>query len=343
MSDSPLRVWHDPSPDDVAEDPAELLEQLGRPGWIVQSGEDRSRTRAICTLLHGNEPSGLRALCVWLRSGEKPRVNCVYFVGAVEAALEQPHFTRRMRTGGRDLNRCFHGPFEDDEGRLARAVLDRLRDAGPEALLDLHNTSGSGPAYGVATRMTDAHAAMAAPFTDHVILTDLRLGTLIEAVEDDWPSLVVECGGVGDPVADAAALRGLRWFATSESVLIPNPSAAPIHVLAHPVRVELSPAHSVAYGEEPNAAAALTLRKDVDRHNFGVVDAGTRIGWVPERSLDVLEARCTQDRSWVEHFFRLEGDELILDRSLRLFMVTTNPSIARDDCLFYALSTDSEI
>jgi hypothetical protein len=221
-------------------------------------------------------------------------------------------------------------------------VLDQLRAIRPEALLDLHNTSGSGPAYGVTTRMTDAHRAMAAPFTDHVILTDVRLGTLIEAVQDEWPSLVVECGGARDVAADEAALRGLRWFATSESVLAPEPSAPPIHVLAHPVRVELAAGHSVAYGEEPHPEVAVTLRTNVDHHNFGVVDAGTPLGWVPDRRLDVLEARCTAGRNWVEQFFRLEGDELILDQALRLFMITTNPAIARDDCLFYALSAEPE-
>ena len=341
MSEAPLRTWRDPRPADVAADLDGFLDQLGEPTWLELPGRDRTRCRAFVTLLHGNEPSGLRALHGWLLSGERPAVDLVCFVGAVAAARSEPRFETRMLAGTRDLNRCFRAPFDDTSGRLAARVLERVRERRPECLLDLHNTSGSGPAYGVTTRVGSAHRAMAALFTDHVILTDLRLGTLIEALEDELPALVVECGGARDAAAQRTARDGLFAFARAERVLDPNgplrDAASRIEILEHPIRVELAPGFDVAYATTPVPGADVTLRPDVDQHNFGVVPAATPIGWLGAAGFGALRARCRADREHIERFFELDGGALVLRQDLRLFMITTRPEIARSDCLFYAL------
>ena len=59
------------------------LESLGgATAWLVP-GRDRSRTRVVTTLLHGNEPSGFVALHDWLRSGPQPAVDSLLIVGNV--------------------------------------------------------------------------------------------------------------------------------------------------------------------------------------------------------------------------------------------------------------------
>ena len=55
-------------------------------------GRDGSRTRVATTLLHGNEPSGLRAFLAWLRTGAVPAVDTRLIVAGVEAALAPPGF-----------------------------------------------------------------------------------------------------------------------------------------------------------------------------------------------------------------------------------------------------------
>ena len=47
---------------DVPSDEANLLAWLGGPALLRIAGRDRSRSRAVSALLHGNEPSGLRAV-----------------------------------------------------------------------------------------------------------------------------------------------------------------------------------------------------------------------------------------------------------------------------------------
>ena len=97
-----------------------FLQELGGPAWIRVPGRDASRTRVVSTLLHGNEPSGVRAIHAWLRSGARPAVDTAFFVGPVEAARVPPGFAHRTRFGHRDLNRCFLPPFPGSEGELAR-------------------------------------------------------------------------------------------------------------------------------------------------------------------------------------------------------------------------------
>ena len=95
LSQATAGEWVDPKTRDVGTTVEEFLTRLGGPTWIVLSGRDPLRTRAVTTLLHGNEPSGVRAIFQWLRSGTRPRVNLACFIGAVEAALAQPGFAYR--------------------------------------------------------------------------------------------------------------------------------------------------------------------------------------------------------------------------------------------------------
>ncbi|MBQ0785555.1 MAG: hypothetical protein KBT66_15110, partial [Amphritea sp.] len=67
----PIHFLHNPKPETLPENVGAFLRQLGGPTLIVVDGRDNSRCRAIATLLHGNEPSGVRAILGWLRSGER--------------------------------------------------------------------------------------------------------------------------------------------------------------------------------------------------------------------------------------------------------------------------------
>ncbi|MGL4566571.1 MAG: succinylglutamate desuccinylase, partial [Halioglobus sp.] len=103
----------DPAPGSGGNNVEEFLRWLDGPTCFFLSGEDPGRTRALVTLLHGNEPSGAMALWRWLRSARRPAVNVVCIVASVVAALAPPLFSHRMLPRARDLNRCFRPPFDD--------------------------------------------------------------------------------------------------------------------------------------------------------------------------------------------------------------------------------------
>lgn len=326
--------WEAPTPQDVGQTVEDFLVKLAEPTFLWLPGLDATRTRAVSTLLHGNEPSGVRALHRWIREGQQPQVNLLCFIGSIGAALTDPLFSHRCVPEGKDLNRCFRSPFEGPEGVVAQAMLQELHHAQPEALIDLHNTSGRSPAYGVSTLNREIQETLTGLFCDHLVVTDLRLGTLMEATEYDWPTVTIEAGGAKDPKADERAFRGFTRYALAKDF---SDFSSSVTVLHHPIRVELQKDATVAYSGAPVPDVDLTLPPDVDRLNFGLWSQQEMLGWVGKRGLEVLWAKNAMGQNLTAAIFSVQNGELRLAHPSRLMMVTTNPEIAKSDCLFYIL------
>lgn len=326
--------WEAPTPQDVGPTAEDFLVKLGEPTFLWLPGLDATRTRAVSTLLHGNEPSGVRALHRWIKEGHQPQVNLLCFIGAIEAALTEPVFSHRFAPEGKDLNRCFRLPFDGPEGAIAQAMLQELQKAQPETLIDLHNTSGRSPAYGVTTLNGAMQETLAGVFCDHLIVTDLRLGTLMEATEKAWPTVTIEAGGANDPQADELAFRGFTRYALAKDF---SDLSSSVTVAHHPIRVELQKDATVAFGYAPVPGVDLTLPPDVDRLNFGLLSPQESLGWVGKRGLEAVWAKNAIGQNLSSAIFSVHNGELRLAYPSRLMMVTTNPEIAKSDCLFYIL------
>ncbi|MBX3685962.1 MAG: succinylglutamate desuccinylase/aspartoacylase family protein [Rhodocyclaceae bacterium] len=332
----------DPAPGKLGETPEAFLATLPGPTLIYLHGEDRSRTRALVTLLHGNEPSGFRALHRWLRSGARPRVNIVCLIASVEAAQRPPTFSHRTLPGQRDLNRCFRAPFEvDAQGLLAQRILAALAQYAPEAVIDVHNTSGSGPSFAVSISADARHLALCTLFTRRMVLTDLRMGSLMEIGEHMVPTITIECGGRLDDGAHTLAWAGIDHFFRRAEVLHDERTEIAVEVMRNPVRLELTPRCTLAYAEAPRDDVYLTLRPGIERHNFGVTPAGTALGWVRGAALgELFVARNNARSCLLRDLLLLDHGALLTRQALKLFMITNNPDIARSDCLLYAVQAD---
>ena len=328
-----LRECDRPTAAALPEDPLRFLEDLGGPAVIRVPGRDRSRVRAVTTLLHGNEPSGLRAILRWLRDDVTPAVDALLVVASVEAARSAPGFAHRMLPGRPDLNRCFLGPFDTPEARLAQAILRVLRRADPEAVIDIHNNTGHNPPYGVGVEPTAEALWLTGLFGDRFVWSHLRLGALMEAISD-IPSVTTEVGRSGDPAADDVAYRGLARFLGAEKLFAPAGESP--RVLVMPMRARLRPGVTLVISDERSADASLTIRADLDRHNFENVAAGTEIGWSTCSALP-LELIDDHARDRAEEFFELTDGVLRTRRALIPIMITTDPSAAESDCLFYVV------
>jgi hypothetical protein len=330
-----VRIVEAPLPGALGDTPESFLAWLSGPTLLRIPGRDRSRVRGVATLLHGNEPSGLRALHSYLRRGEVPAVDLACFVGAVEAARQPPGFAHRMLPGRPDLNRCFRPPFEGPEGELAGEALRLLREAGCESLIDLHNNTGHNPTYGVATVADAARIELAALFGERLIVSELRLGTLTEATSDDFPSITIECGRAGDPAADRAALEGLTRYAALASLETRRVVAPRMTILEDPVRVCVRPEVRLAFAREPTAGADLTLVDDLDRHNFELLLPGVPVGWVAQGGPWPIEARGADGAEVSRDWFVLRDRLLETRRAAVPIMMTVDAAIAKSDCLFY--------
>lgn len=324
-----------PSPAEVGQTPQEFLAWLGGPTVFRIAGRDRTRTRALVTLLHGNEPSGLRALHAWLRRGTPPAVNLVCFIGAVVAARTAPGFAYRMLPGARDLNRCFLPPFAGPEGEIAGEALRLLRESNAEALIDLHNNTGHNPPYGVGTVIDAARLNLTGLFAERYVHSNLQLGSLMEATEIDMPGVTIECGRAGDPSADATARAGLERYVMLDQIDTQRVMADHVTILDEPVRVCVRPGIRVAFAQQRVDGVDLTLTDDIDRHNFQLLLPGAPVGWVGVQGPWPLEAHNAAGDELSHDFFVVRDGVLETRRGVVPIMMTTDPSIAVADCLCY--------
>ncbi|MBW2394426.1 MAG: succinylglutamate desuccinylase/aspartoacylase family protein [Deltaproteobacteria bacterium] len=332
-----LRKFDRPAVGDIPAETEAFLRVLGGAAAIHVAGKDRSRSRVVTTLLHGNEPSGTCAIHAWLRSGSQPAVDAVLVVANVEAALATPGFAHRALPGRRDLNRCFLGPWDDAEGRLAREILELVHAQKPEALIDLHNNTGHNPPYGVGVEPSPEALQLVVPFGNRFVWSHLTLGALMEAMRE-IPSVTIEVGRTGDSVADAVALRGLTRFLEDDRVI--EPGLRPdIQVLTAPMRVCVRRGISLAVVDTDRGekgTADLTILADLDRHNFERVEAGTKLGYVRGEAWP-LELLDEDGRDRASFYFTLEDGVLRTRRPIIPIMITTDPGIATSDCLFYVV------
>ena len=339
LTDNGFHFLDNPTPDKIAPTVQEFLNQLTTPTHVKISGRDSSRCRVLATLIHGNEPSGFYALYKFLQDQIQPAVDLHILLPSITVAKATPEFSHRMLPNHRDLNRCFRPPYTDQvESLLAQQILLILTTLQPEAVIDLHNTSGSGPAFGVATHIGAEHKALVSYFTDKMVITDLHLGALMEAELSSGPIITIECGGAKDHESHILAYHGLLNFAQAEEVLTPMPHSPGIEIFHHPIRVELQPNTSLDYDDDWVEDRDLTLVNHIEDFNFGIVDEHTTLGFIKAGDLNKLSAKNSQGLELIDHYFQIVNDQLRPRQQLKLFMITTNAEIARNDCLFYFVS-----
>lgn len=326
-----------PQPADVPESSFQFLQQLGRPSVIHLAGKTAQK-RAVLTLLHGNEPSGFCAMHRLLREGFKPHADTTFIIASVSAATHQPGFTHRALPGNRDINRCFRPPYKDEPGQLAKHIIDYLVDLAPESIVDIHNTSGSGPAFSVSTRLSPAHSALASHFTRWFIHTDLELGSVME-VPFCCPIVTIESGGAMDDLSLLNAYNGLVSYLNAEDVFSGRQD---MEILQHPKRLEIHSEASLAYAERPVFGANVTIRQDIEQRNFGITRPGDTLGWVDHAKLEHFRLAGQQRGEQLSDYFSAETSELTVTRPLKFFMVTTRADIAKSDCLLYFVDINSQ-
>jgi len=319
----------------IAHTPLEFLRKLNGLCIFDITGIDTDKTRVVTTLIHGNEPSGFIAIHRWLKQKIKPAVNIRFIICNVEAAQLSPEFSHRYLHFGQDLNRFFSN--ENDKSAIAkraRKIAKAVSEVKPEAVIDLHNTSGISPAFGVAIDGGEQALDLISLFTNKVILTGLRVGAIMEQ-SFAAPIVTIECGGAGQIESHQLAYIGLVNYVSDVNIFDRHASTVDIH--EHPCRVELLPHTTVAFGHEHLPTADVTLRADAEHLNNKLTPAGEFIGWY-EGDAETLPLTAKNEQG-IEQFnsmFSLQKGCIFTKQSLQIFMATTDPDIASKDCLFYA-------
>ena len=322
--------------EDIGHNIEEFLRSLTGPTRIRILGKNSSRCRVLVTLLHGNEPSGLIALYQLLHRDDRPAVDMYCYLIALDAALLKPVFTHRQVPGKRDYNRCFYPPFHiDDQGPVCEKLLAEIKELKPEAVVDMHNTSGEGPSFGVTTSYDEKHDDIVSLFTDRLIVTDLKLGAIMESNTDQIPIVTVECGGAFEAAANRIALEGLQRYFAIDELFASKDRDYGIELYFNPMRIEMHQATSLSYGDFPSSNIDITLKTDIEHYNFGRVTPDTLLGWVGPGAMDKLAAFDAERTNHFKEMYREENGCLYPRYNQKMFMITSNLEIARSDCLWY--------
>ena len=297
-------------------------------------GVDQKRTRVVTTLIHGNEPSGLIACHHWLKSSNLPATNLRIIICNPEAAKEKPFFTNRYIAHSDDLNRFFSVDDNDlsHVAERARQIKQLIAQVSPEAIIDLHNTSGDSPAFGVAIHETNQHLQLIELFTTNMILTQLKVGAVMEQ-SFIAPIVTIECGGANEIASHQIAINGMEKLVSLHNLFTQESST--IMVRRNPIRVKLIGDASVGFSQHRLPTTDITLRADIETLNKNVTTEGEFIGWCAKDTVLPLEAIDANGEEQINHYFVNHDGCLFTRREIHFFMVTTIAEIATKDCLFY--------
>jgi len=319
-----------------------FLQQLDGLSIFDIKGVDQSRNRVITTLIHGNEPSGFIASHWWLRNDKIPATNIRIIICNPEAAKTKPKFSNRYLAHEKDLNRFFSACDSDmsEIALRARQIKQAVAEVKPEAVIDLHNTSGSSPAFGVILADDERTLDLVSLFTNKLILTGLTVGSIMEQ-SFNAPFATIECGGSNEISSHQVAKDGLHEFVSREFIFDNHSDRVEIH--RHPLRIELVGDASIGFSHDRLPTTDITLRADAEKYNRQCISAGEFIGWCDTGELLPLQAIDEQGVDQINHLIDRDNGCLFAKQTMQLFMVNTISEIASNDCLFYATVEKSSL
>jgi hypothetical protein len=341
VTTEPFRHLPDGLPDELlAGDELSLLRWLGRPSLIRFPGTGAHPPRAVATLLHGDESTGVQALLRVLRRRRSYPFDLYVLIGNVEAALAPPGFAHRYLDDQEDLNRIWglHDPTTSQR-RAVDGMLRLLEDAELESLVDVHNNTGDNPFYAIVTRDRPEVLNLATLFTTTLLRWDLAANTLMEVLHDGCATIAVECGLPGRPESLAFAVDALRRY-LSAMPLTTDTVVRDHELLGDLRKVTVRAEVRFRFGGELSDELDLVLAADGDVHNFVEVPAGHALGRVHPGAAVPLRVVDPAGRDVTGHHLCVDGGGVLRLRVPSTpVMMTRTVEAARKDCLFY-LATD---
>lgn len=312
------------------------LQILHKPTVIEIEGEDTQQWRVASTLIHGNEPSGFFAAYEFIKESIRPETNLAILISSVRAARHESFFTHRHIPGEFDLNRRF-GILDchDRVTELARYLTEYIRSICPQLVVDLHNTSGKGPAFAVSINDHSSVRKVASLFTQQMVVTQLVVGSLMEQ-NFNCPIVTIECGGAEEEKSHSIAYKGLINFAQIKDVFTVDETS--MNVYFHPVRIKAHKGISLGYSTDQDDDVDITLIDNIEEYNEVKAPAGTVFGWLDRSIHDSLTAINDRGEEVISALFEVKDKSLLAKRDLKIFMATRRADIALDDCLFYAVA-----
>ncbi len=308
----------------------DIHQVLPRPGLIHLQGEE-AQPLFVCTLLHGNETTGLEAVQQLLREYQgKPLPRSLsIFIGNVKAAEAG---VRRLDEQV-DYNRIWPGTHQHylAEAHLMKQVTEIMQARDPFASIDIHNNTGRNPHYACINKLDQRFASLASLFSNTLVYFTTPKGVQSSAFAEFCPSVTLECGLSGEAEGVAHALRYLRKVLQLQALCQPLPDSLSLyHTVA---RVKIPDGYSFGFEDD----ATINLLPEIEGYNFRELKAGTPLACMEHESSAYLQAYDDDEREVGRDFFEYYDEKILLKKDVMPAMLTMDTRIIRQDCLCYLM------
>ena len=324
----------DKIPDGLLElPPAELYQILPGPTLLQIPGE-KEPPFFICTLLHGNEPTGFLAIQQLLNRYAKhkkllPR-SIWLFLGNITAARENV----RHLPDQPDFNRIWKGGTLP-EHRLVEQLLAKLKDNKPFAAIDIHNTSGKNPHYACVNKLDEAFINLGKLFSPMIVYFIRPDEVISLSLADLCPAITVESGQARDPFGVDHVLDFLEQCLSLDTLSTNTNDQAEPKVYHSIARIELPENCRIGFGEDCRETD-FNFIENLESMNFVEQAENTLLGWRHNSSLKLAVVN-ENGEDVSEGFISYTKGEIRLIRSVVPSMLTTFIPNILDDCLGYLM------
>jgi len=308
----------------------DLHQVLPRPSLIHLEGKLK-QPLFICTLLHGNEVTGLYAVQKLLRSFQSsplPRSISI-FIGNIKAAEAG---LRRLDEQV-DYNRVWPGTHQHflAEAHMMQRVTEIMQQKEVFASIDIHNNTGKNPHYACINKLQKEFMALAGMFSETLVYFSTPKGVQSSAFAELCPSVTLECGLSGQEIGIDHALNYIQRVLHLSDFSEIKPSAMKLfHTVA---RVNIPEGYSFGFEDD----ATINLLPEIENYNFRELEIGTALATIEPDSSAYLQAFDDDDREVGRDFFEYHEDKIVLRKALMPAMLTMDTRVIRQDCLCYLM------
>ncbi|QPJ62788.1 MAG: peptidase M14 [Candidatus Nitronauta litoralis] len=311
--------------------PEEMYKILDGPSLIQIEGEP-GPPLFLATLLHGNESTGIQAIQKVIKfyneNGMRLPKPLNILVGNVEAARTKERHLEHQP----DYNRIWNGG-DLKENKFAQEVISLVKNSGPFASIDIHNTSGQNPHYSCVNKLDAPFINLANLFSETLVYFTRPKEVLSNAMAEFCPSITIEAGQPGDPSGIQHVYEFLKKCLRLEKIPLDWKGQYDPQVYHTIARVRVPPESKIGFGDDSQDKDFCFIEK-LDQKNFHELPANSLIGWRsnPDMKLSVINE---SDEEIESDIFDYVEKEIRLKRSVVPSMFTTNENIVHQDCLGY--------
>lgn len=331
---TPSLVQFDAIPEGLLAADTETLHRLLPGPALIHLAGRQAEPLFISVLLHGNEPTGFKAVQLLLekyQNKELPRSLSI-FLGNIAAA----RVNLRRLDDQPDYNRIWPGsvlPASAETG-MAQAVVSIMHQRRVFASIDIHNNTGMNPHYACINRLDNRFLQLASLFGRLIVYFTQPKGVQSAAFAEICPAVTLECGRPGQQYGVEHALEFLECCLKLNEFHEHRVYPQDIDLFHTVAQVKVAEKIKFSFHE---ADADLLLSEDLERMNFTEVTPGTILGTT---KADMGMPLVVQDESGnivTETFFCLSDRDLQIIRPLMPSMLTLDERIIRQDCLCYLM------